>query len=281
MIPIEPNSPIDPNKIIASFVIEAAKEPIASIMEKVRASGEDANMMQADARLEIRRLKTWKKYEKSVLVILKAYLGLVDLLQEDDLRDQLLLHDTGGGLLFARPEIRDYLTSARISRVSDISKEVQAAVRVVEKNFLPGAYVTSVESLFNTVRPNLDLDFGELIELRFQYLQWWKEKARINEFLNLQIPILEYQFRLQEIFRSISIVCKDAVNLLVRLVGKLDSDHFKEHADKIQQTTRVALTSLVTLRGFCDKYNDTESYRLDCASSKQKFPPKKRGGRNG
>lgn len=257
---------IDPNKIIAYMAIEAAKESIEAIIEKLRSPANESSTMQLDAMLEIGKLRPWKNFEKSVLVILKAYPGLVELLQKGDLRDQLLLHDTGGGLLFAKSEIQDYLDAARISRISDTIKDVESAVDLVKRDFLYSAYADSVKSLFDSVRQNLDMDFGELMEFRFQYLQKRIEKKDIREFMDLQIPILEYNARLNNIFREIAIVCEATVNLLLRFARKLDTQYLKQHAHKILRTTFTASSSLNTLKGLCDIYNPTESYRFTNAS---------------
>lgn len=267
MLPSESSSQIDINRIIAYMAIDTAKGAIASIMGRLGASGDKAGDTQVDATVEIGRLRPWKKFEGSVLVILKAYPGLVSVLQDDNLRERLLLHDTGVGLLFARPEIRGYLDVARISGVSDTIRDVKSAVDMVDRGFFVGSYGDSVRWLFNTVRPSLDRDLSELIEFHFDYLQKRIDDKGIREFVDLQIPILGYEDRLTEIFREIAFVCERTVNLLVRFVSKVDPDHLARHAESIAGTKWAVDSSLGMLKGLCDKYAQTESHRFNTAAS--------------
>ena len=267
MLPYD-QGPIDVNKILAYMAMEIGKDMVAAIGEKLKLKEGENSEKEVDGTIEINRLKLRKRLEKSLLVVLKVYPGLVDLLQEDKLRDRLLLHDTGAGLLFTSPSIRSYLPSVRISQISQVGRDVNSAFEVLRRGFLLGAYGNSLKSLFNTVKPHLDQDFAELIEFRFQELTNRMDRQRSQEFVNLQIPVLEYYPRLERIFRELAIVCTDSVNLALKFIRKLDDDRLKQFGEYILQVTQAANSSITTLKTLCDKYNLEESYRFNEASLK-------------
>lgn len=261
---------MDPNKIAAYVVIMAAEKAIAPIIaawEKFKTDrGKEMTETEVDATVDIGKLKPWKRFEKSILVLLEAYPGLVEILRDNNLRGKLLIYDTGGGILFTTQDIQSYLTSARVSYISGVIKEVESALGVLERAFIYGSYGDSIRALFDHVQRELDPDFGELVKLRFEDLNERINRAGIKEFIHLQIPVLEYDSRLKRIFREIALACVYWVKLGLKFIAKLPSDQLTLHRDKILRTVSAASSSISMLKGLCDKYNPDESYRFNEAS---------------
>lgn len=263
----EPDLCIDINRIAAYLIIEGTKDALSAIEARLKAGGQPK---EVEGWIETGKLKPWKGLEKSILVLLPVYPGLIEVLQDHNLRQKLLLHDTGGGLLFCIPAIKEYLPSARVSHISGIAKEVKTADSVLRQAFLYGSYGHSLKSLFDQVRQGLDPDFAELIDYRFQDLICRMDRAGVIEFIRLQLPVAEYDSRLQGIFRSIAIVAYDSVNLGLRFVRKLGHDQQAHHKEIILRVTLTVISELATLKVLCDKYNRSESYRLEDSSQRLK-----------
>lgn len=260
---------IDPNKVTAYIVIELAKSALSAIEGKIKAG---KKLEEVEGWIEIDKLKPWKGLEKerAVLILLPVYPGLIDIFQNKNLCQELLLLDAGGGLLFCRPTIKKYLDSSRTSHVSGTIKEVQSAFEVLKRGFLEGSYNYSLKSLFDQISPNLDTDFAQLVNYKFNEIHGMVDREKVEDFLHLQIGATEYNARLQMIFRSMASAASETVALVLKFLNKLGSDKQVQYRDKILQASSSGINSLQTLRTLCDKHNNSESFRLDEAILKLK-----------